>query len=110
MVLFELTVSMRSVLYGCSGGVNKRSCSSAKACSTVCPAFALMRHLIAPLAGLAIAFGQGSERPAGPKGVAHIADGSLHASFLIAGAHLTGLGREMVMATEFEQAGIEMNL
>ena len=71
---------------------------------------ALMRHLIAPQPGLTIAFGQGGEGPARPEGIAHIADGSFHAPFLIAGAHLAGLWREVVMGAQFDQAGIEVNL
>lgn len=50
------------------------------------------------------------EGPAGPEGIAHIADGSFHAPFLIAGAHLAGLGREVVMGGQFDQTGVEENV
>src|ERR1700733_12092882 len=41
----------------------------------------LMRDLIAPSEGLAIAFGQRGEGTPGPEGIPHIADGPLHAPF-----------------------------
>ena len=57
----------------------------------------LMRNLIAPEQGLAITFGQRREGAACPKRIAHIADGSFHASFLIARAHLARPWREVIM-------------
>jgi hypothetical protein len=71
---------------------------------------ALMGHLIAPQPGLVIAFGQGGESPAGPEGVPHVADGSFHAPFLIAGTHLAGPGLEVVVGTQFEQTRVEEDL
>lgn len=41
----------------------------------------LVRHLVAPQPGLAIAFGQRGEGPSGPEGIAHIADGPFHPRF-----------------------------
>jgi hypothetical protein len=70
----------------------------------------LVGHLIAPQPSLTIAFGQSGEGAASPEGVAHIANGSFHASFLVAGADLTRLGCEVVMSAEFEQAWIEKNV
>src|SRR6202521_2067955 len=57
----------------------------------------LMCHLIAPEQSLAIAFGQRGEGAARPKGIAHIADGSFHASLLIARAYLARPWREMIV-------------
>jgi hypothetical protein len=69
-----------------------------------------MGYLIAPGEGLAIAFGQGGKRTAGPEGIPHIADGSLHAPFLIPRAQLARLRREMVVCAPIEQVRIEKNL
>jgi hypothetical protein len=69
----------------------------------------LMRHLIAPQPCLSIAFRQRSEGPAGPEGMAPIANGSFHAPFLIAGAHLAGPSREVVVGGQFDQTGVEQN-
>ena len=56
-----------------------------------------MGHLIAPEHSLAIAFGQCGERAAGKERIAHIADGSFHASFLIASAYLARLWSKVIM-------------
>ena len=69
-----------------------------------------MRHLVAPEPGLAVAFGQRGECAAGPEGIPHIANGPLHAPFLIARAHLAGPWREVIVRAQFDQARVEMNL
>ena len=70
----------------------------------------LMRDLIAPQPGLAIAFGQRGEGAAGPERIAHIADGAFHAPFLIARAHLARPWREVIVRAQLDQAGMEQNL
>src|SRR3977135_4109445 len=69
-----------------------------------------MCHLIAPGQRLAIALGQGCERSACPEGVADIADGSLHATFLIAGADLTGARHKMIVGPQLQESRVEVNL
>lgn len=73
-----------------------------------------MRHLIAPRQSLAVAFGQRGEAPSGPERIAYITDGSLHATLLVAGAHLTAhltrAGCKVIMRAQLDQAGIEQNL
>ena len=69
----------------------------------------LVRHLITPNQSLAITFGQRSEGSSCPERFAHIANGTFHASFLVARADLTGAGGEVVMRAEFNQPRIEMD-
>src|SRR4029077_3377038 len=57
----------------------------------------LVRYVVTPNASLAVAFGQRREGPAGPEGIANIADGTFDAAFLIPGAHLAKLRREMIV-------------
>ena len=58
-----------------------------------------VRHLIAPEPCLPIAFGERGEGTAGPpERFAHIANRSLNAPFLIAGADLTGPSDEVVIS------------
>ena len=57
----------------------------------------LMSDLIAPEQGLAVAVGQCGEGAAGPEGIAYIADGAFHASFLIARAHLAGPWHKVIV-------------
>ena len=70
----------------------------------------LMRHLIAPQQSLAIAFGQCGEGAARPERIAHIADGSFHASFLIACAHLARAWREVIVRAKLQQSRMKQNL
>src|ERR1035441_9108743 len=70
----------------------------------------LMRDLIAPEQRLAVAFGQRREGAAGPEGIAHIADGAFHASFLIARAHLAGPWHKVIVRTELDQARVKQDL
>ena len=69
-----------------------------------------MRHLIAPEQSLPVAFGERGEGAAGPEGFAHIANGSLHAAFLITGADLTGTRGEVIMSAELHQSRVEVDL
>src|SRR4051794_38506747 len=69
-----------------------------------------MCHFVAPRPGLTIALHQGGKGPAGPEGIAHIPDSALHAPFLMGGAYLTRLRREMVMSAEFQQTRMKQNL
>lgn len=71
---------------------------------------ALMGHLLAPHQRLAVAFGQCGEGPAGPEGVAYIADGAFDAPFLITGAYLAWPRDAVIVSAEFQQPGIEVNL
>ena len=52
----------------------------------------VMGDLITPQQGLTITFFQGGEATTRPERFAHITNGPLHPAFLIAGAHLAGLG------------------
>src|SRR5260370_16649061 len=70
----------------------------------------LMCHLIAPEQSLAIAFRQGGEGAARPKRIAHIADGSFHASFLIACAYLARPWREGIGRAKIKQSRMKQNL
>src|SRR3954447_25036500 len=70
----------------------------------------LMRHLIAPEQSLPVAFGQRCEGAARPEGIAHIADGALHAPFLIASPHLAWPRREVVMRAQFNEPRVKQNL
>ena len=70
----------------------------------------LMSDLIAPEQSLPVAFGQCGEGAARPEGIAHIADGAFHASFLIARAHLAGPWREVIVRAEFDQARVKQDL
>ena len=69
-----------------------------------------VRHLIAPEPCLPIAFGERGEGTAGPERFAHIANRSLNAPFLIAGADLTGPSDEVVMSAELHQSRVEVDL
>ena len=69
-----------------------------------------VRHLIAPEQCLPIAFGERGEGTARPEGFAHIANGSLHAAFLIAGADLTGACDEVIMSAQLHQSRVEVDL
>src|SRR5215472_6866220 len=69
-----------------------------------------MSDLIAPLPSLPVAFGQRREGPPGPERIADIANGALHAALLIARAHLTRLGSEVVMGAQLDQARVEENV
>src|SRR5580692_632139 len=69
-----------------------------------------MRHLIAPDESLPVAFGECGKRTARPKRFANIANGSLHASFLITGADLTGASDKVIVSAEFHESRVEMNL
>jgi hypothetical protein len=71
---------------------------------------ALMGHFVAPEPSLAIAFGQRGENAAGPERVAHVADRSLHAPFLVPGADLARAGGEVIVPTQFDQPGMELDL
>ena len=71
---------------------------------------ALVGHLVAPEPGLTVALGQRGKGAARPEGIAHIADRSFHAALLIAGAYLTRARCEVVVRTEFDQAGMKMDL
>ena len=70
----------------------------------------LVRDLIAPEQSLAIAFGQRGEGSARPERIAHIADGSFHAPFLIAGAHLARPWREVIVRAQLDQPGVKLDL
>ena len=69
-----------------------------------------MRHLIAPEQCLPVAFGERGEGTARPEGFANIANGSLHATFLITGADLTGTSDEVIMSAELHQSRVEVDL
>ena len=96
---------------GMGGGGNKRGCSSAKdlcdSAGVVSWPTALMRDFVAPQPGLAVAFRQRREGPAGPERVAHIANGPFHAPFLIARTHLTRPRGEVIMGAQFQQSRVE---
>src|SRR5690242_15699322 len=70
----------------------------------------LVHHLIPPEKRLTIAFRQSGEGAAGPERAADVPNGTLHATFLIAGADLTGARGEVVMSAQLEQARVEVNL
>src|ERR1700719_251440 len=63
-----------------------------------------MSDLVTPEKGLTIALFQRAEGTASPEGLAYIADRSLHATFLISRAHLTGPRQKVVVSTEFEKS------
>ena len=62
----------------------------------------LVGDLVAPLPGLPVALGQGRETPAGPEGIAHVADGALYAPLLIPGPNLAGMGGEMIVGGQLD--------
>lgn len=68
-----------------------------------------MGDLIAPQQRLAVAFGQSSEVAPGPERFTNIADGSLDAAFLIARAHLTGLGLEVIVTGTLEDSRMKLD-
>src|SRR5207253_5119326 len=70
----------------------------------------LMGHLVAPLPGLAVAFSQCCEGPAGPEGIANVADSALNAPFLIPGADLARFWHDVVVRAHFEQARMKEDL
>src|SRR5207245_3864825 len=70
----------------------------------------LMRDLIAPEEGLAIAFGQRGEGAARPERIAHITDGSFHTSLLVPCAHLARARSEVIMGAQLQQPRMKQNL
>src|SRR5664279_678585 len=70
----------------------------------------LMGDLISPEQSLTIAFGQCCEGAACPERIAHIANGSLHPSFLVARAYLARPWREVVMRTQLDESWVKQNL
>jgi hypothetical protein len=68
-----------------------------------------MCDLITPLDGLTVEVFQCSERASCEKRVAHILDGSLDASFLIASRGSAGPRLEMIMSRHLEQARMKTN-
>ena len=66
-----------------------------------------MSNLVAPEKGLTIALLQSAEGPAGPEGLAYIADGTFDPTLLISRAHLAGPGQKVVVTTEFEKSRIK---
>ena len=59
---------------------------------------------------MAIAFGQRGKGSARPERIANIADGSFHAAFLIAGAHLARPRGEVIMRAQLDQPGVKLDL
>ena len=70
---------------------------------------ALVSDLIAPEEGLAIALFQSGKAAAGPERFSYVANGSLHAPFLISCADGAGSRQAMIVSAEFEQAGMEVD-
>jgi len=71
---------------------------------------ALMGDLVSPEEGLTIAFLQGGEVAAGPEGFAYVTNGAFDAAFLIAGPHLAGTGDAVIVGTQLQQTGMEVDL
>src|ERR1035437_5455087 len=70
----------------------------------------LVRDLIAPLQSLTVAFFERGESAARPERIAHIADGAFHPAFLIACPDLAGARNKVIVARQFQQAGVEEDL
>ena len=69
-----------------------------------------MGDCITPAPSLGIAFGQRGEDSARPKRIMYIADCPLHPPFLISSSYLARPGREEILAAQFNQAGMEVDL
>src|SRR5271169_777331 len=69
-----------------------------------------MRHLVAPHQSLPVAFGQRGEGASRPERISYVANSPLYASFLIAGADLAELWREVIVSAQFEQARVKKNV
>src|SRR5882762_4947137 len=114
MVLAERMGRIKSVLKGWRGSGSKRACSSLEGlrhgAGIVAGPGALMRDLVAPEEGLTIALFQGSEVAAGPEGFAHVTYRAFDAAFLIAGPHLAGTGDAVIVGTQLQQTGMEVDL
>src|SRR5437764_4037635 len=59
---------------------------------------------------MAIAFGQRGKGSARRERIAHIADGTFDAAFLIAGAHLARPWSEVIMRAQLDQPGVKLDL
>jgi len=68
---------------------------------------AIERHLISPFESLAIESVERSEGTSGKEGIAQITDGSFDTALFVAASRATGASGEMVVAAEFEQAGMK---
>ena len=71
---------------------------------------ALMGNLVAPEEGLSITLFQGGEVAAGPEGFTHVTNHAFDAAFLITGPHLTGTSDAVVVGTQLQQTGMEVDL
>ena len=63
---------------------------------------ALMSDPIAPDECLPVAFGKRGEGTASPEGFANITNGSFHAAFLVAGAHLARPRGEVIVRAQLD--------
>jgi hypothetical protein len=68
-----------------------------------------MRDLVAPLKGLAIEIGQGSEGTGGEETLSNLLDSAFHAAFFIAAGGGAGASGKVVMSREFQEAGVKVN-
>src|ERR1019366_231521 len=70
----------------------------------------LMCHLVAPLQRLEIARFQSGERAGRPERIAYIAYRAFDASLLVAGPYLAGTRLEVIMSSQLQKTGIEVDL
>ena len=67
----------------------------------------LMSGAVAPFKSLAVEILQSGKAASGEERIADVPDDALDAAFLVAAPRMAGLGREMIMAAQFEQPGLE---